>query len=133
MTNREMLREQLKGKFNLVAPIEINGKEVKSLSYDLMKIDEELLAKADSLAQAGKKINEMVIGENDYAYHRYLGMAAVIAENPWIDWEDLKRLKGIDLNRLSRVGRDFFAVLGESPDESSENAQEPTADTSTQA
>lgn len=131
MSTRDEIKEQLKGKFDLLAPIMINGKEIKSLSYDLMKINEELLMKAESLTRVSR-ISEVVLGENNYTYHRYLGMAAIIAENPWIDWEDIKRLEGIDLNRLSRIGRDFFIVLGDLREDASENVQELTVDTSTQ-
>ena len=133
MTIQDEVKEQLKGTITLLSPIEINGKEIKSLSYDLMKIDEELLSKADSLSHAGKKFSDVTLEEADYTYHRYLGMAAIIAENPWIDWEDLKRIKGIDLRTLTGIGHDFFISPGVSDEEISDEQPEPTAGISTQA
>ncbi len=127
------MQTKLSGSIKLFSPIEINGKEINTLSYDLMKIDEELLSKADSLSRFTRKPSEIVYEENDYAYHRYLGMAAVIAENSWIDWEDLKRLKGIDLKSMAAIGRAFFFAQAEFESETSEELQEPTADISTQA
>lgn len=123
--------DKLSGVVKLFSPIEINGKEIKSLSYDLMKIDEELLGQADRLSH-GKGMQSST-EEIDYTYHRYLGMAAIIAENPWVDWEDLKRAKGIDLKTISNIGRLFFVAQAEFEKENSVEPQEPTVDISTQA
>lgn len=123
--------DKLSGTIKLFSPIEINGKEIKTLSYDLMKIDEALLTEAERLAH-GKGMQGST-EELDYTYHRYLGMAAIIADNPWVDWEDLKRVKGIDLKTISKVGRLFFVAQVEFENEISDEPQEPTADTSTQA
>ncbi|MDE5756978.1 MAG: hypothetical protein K2H85_00045 [Allobaculum sp.] len=93
-----------KGTLKLKKPIEINGKEIYSLSFDSEQIDLDLMSQAEAQARQKRPPNDtslMTLGETDYTYHLFLGMAAVIAVNPWIDWEDLKRVKGNDLKTVS--------------------------------
>lgn len=122
----------LKGTIKLKKPIEINGKEIYSFSFDSEQIDLDLMSQAEAKARQKRQITEMTLGETDYTYHLFLGMAAIIAVNPWVDWEDLKRLKGIDLKTLGNIGRLFFITQGVLEDETSEEQLELTVDISTQ-
>lgn len=94
----------------LFKPIEINGKKVKKLSYDIDEISFVLQVKAEAEAKKEMQKNGVYVGnqEFDYAYHTCLGMAAIIAVNPEIDWMDLKRIKGRDVNKLTVIGRAYF-------------------------
>lgn len=117
--------------------IMINGKPVSELSYDAQEITVELFVQACTKA-AGNVTNGaglMKIKETDYAVHLYLGMAAVIAVNPEIDFTDLERVKGFDLLDLSNIGSFFTYRKSVAPSEESdaESLSEATADTSTQA
>lgn len=125
----------LKGVLKLRKSIEINGKEIHSLSFDSEQIDLDLMSQAETQARQKRSAKDtvtMTLGETDYTYHLFLGMAAVIAVNPWIDWEDLKRIKGNDLKMLGNIGRLFFMEQGVLEDETSEELPELTVDISTQ-
>ena len=51
----------------------------------------------------------MSIMELDSALHMYLGMMAIIAVNPEIDVQDLERVKGMDVVKIVRIGRNFIS------------------------
>lgn len=90
-------------------PIKINGKEVKELTYDVNEITVEAFIEAEMRkfnAGTKKGVNAAAI-EMDYSMHLQLGLAAIVAVNADIDYNDLNRLKGFDLIAVSRIGRSF--------------------------
>ena len=68
--------------------------------------------------------------ENDYALHMYLGYEAIIACNPEIDYEDLKRASGFDVLSFTDIGWLFImrtpgaASKENNSDVQSENSEE---------
>ena len=118
-------------------PILINGKEVKELTYDAKEITVDLFTKACAMSAAASQTNgfTMKVKETDFNTHLYLGMAAVIAVNPHIDFSDLERIKGFDLLDLSNIGAFFtYRKSAETSEENNAEGQsETTPDTSTQA
>jgi hypothetical protein len=98
-------------KIFLSKPIMINAQSVQELTYDTEKITAEMFCQADaykSEAQGNKAIFSTY--ELDSGLHLYLGMMAVIAENPHIDIKDLERVTGQDLVKFISIGRNF--ILG---------------------
>lgn len=112
----------------LFKPIEINGKKIKKLSYDIDEISFALQVKAEAEAKKEMQKNGVYVGnqEFDYAYHTCLGMAAIIAVNPEIDWMDLKRIKGRDVNKLTVIGRTYFFGSEEPDASTSDDAPDST-------
>lgn len=120
---------------HLLKPIEINGKQYPELTYDCDEITAEMFNRASVLAaSAGKQSGEanLSVMELDSSLHMYLGMMAITAINPEIDIQDLKRVKGIDIVKIVRVGRNFITrsvgeVLEENnSDEPSDGTPEPS-------
>lgn len=116
-------------------PIEINGKKVKELSYDLDLITPAAFAEAN-----GKKSKSVgatnisgATAELDYTFHLYLAFAAIIAVDPEIDYADLERITGRDVGTLMQIGRGFFIELDDSAQSSSEEPSEITPESITQA
>lgn len=118
-------------------PILINGKEVKELTYDAKEITVDLFTKACAMAAEASQTKgfAMKVKETDFNTHLYLGMAAVIAVNPEIDFSDLERVKGFDILDLSDIGTFFIVRKSAEPSEesSSEEQSETIPATSTQA
>lgn len=96
----------------------VNGKELTELNYDFEEISGNLWDEA--VRRAGKSEN-FNISLYDYIFHKCLAFAAVIAVNPSIDWADLDRLKGIDIQNLANAGLSFMT---DSSDELSQNNSE---------
>lgn len=118
-------------------PILIDGKEVSELAYDSDEITVELYSTACAKAgvatlSGGTDAARMRVKEVDYILHNYLGMAAIIAVNSHISFEDLERIKGFDIMKVSEIGH--FFTFGKSADLSarkdSVNSAEATPDTS---
>ena len=97
-------------KLTLQNPITINGKKVKTLTYD----------------SAGA-------GELDYSLHAYLAMMAIVAVNSDIDVSDLERISGPDVMELMRIGRNFTTArsAAQSEESGSESSSETTLEPST--
>lgn len=117
-------------------PINVNGAEIKELDYDAQEITVELYATACAkAASAGGSSVSMKVRETDYSVHMYLGMAAIIAVNPKIDFSDLERVKGFDLIDISNIGLLFtLRKSAEVSEESNSDEQSETIPpTSTQA
>lgn len=111
----------------LRAPILVNGKQVKELTYDTNEITGDLfLAACSKSSILGKAQNGSAMMEIDTALHLQLGKAAVIAINPDIDWSDLDQAKGFDLVGLANIGR--FFILGRSEDDFEESASDDTSE-----
>lgn len=124
----------MKGIIKLENPILINGQEVAELSYDPQKISAEQFSIACAKSAALDKTQTFTfkMKENDYALHLYLGMMAVIAENPSIDVKDLERIKGFDVLKLTNIGTFFtYGKRAEaSVETNSDERSETTPDTS---
>ena len=125
----------MNGKITLKNAIEINGKKIKTLTYDTDAITAAQFAEADARkmrASGSKGGNLSGAVELDYSFHLYLGFAAIVAVNPEIDFSDLERIKGYDVMEVMKVGRNFIiASAGKSTDDESESASETTPEPST--
>ena len=86
------------GTITLQKPIEINGKAVSELPYDINEITVDLLETAE--VRASRAGRGPVPAEIDNALFVQTGFAAIIACNPEIDWADLARIKGTDIEIL---------------------------------
>jgi hypothetical protein len=96
------------GTITLQKPIEINGKAVSELPYDINEITVDLLETAE--VRASRAGRGPVPAEIDNALFVQTGFAAIIACNPEIDWADLARIKGTDIAWILRIGRSFFTA-----------------------
>lgn len=115
-------------KIVLTKPLMINGKLVSELTHDVTKITAGMFCEADAykVEASGNKVI-LTTYEGDASLHMYLGMQAVIAENPHIDIKDLERVTGPDLVKFIALGRNFiFAGVRESNLETSEEQSETT-------
>lgn len=104
----------MKGIINLKKPIQIDGAEVKDLSYDTDKITIDMYLKANKKAVTTGGLG--VSGASpqlDYSFQFYLGAYSIIAENPRYDITDIERVTGLDLMNIQAVGQLF--TLGREP------------------
>ena len=100
-----MSKEVLK----LAKPLLVNGKSIKELSYTLDLDVDDILTANENRAKAHNNMDTaMKVVEFDTELHLYVGMQSIIKLNPEIDVRDLKRLSGIDVMPLFRIGRTFF-------------------------
>lgn len=117
-------------KIILKNPVQINGKEIKELTYDVNEITPAGFAEAEyrkTRANGSKGTPSSAAVELDYSLHLYLGFAAILAVNPEYDFNDLERIKGLDVMEVMKVGRNFIiASVADSMDEESENVSETT-------
>lgn len=125
----------MKNTIKLDNPVQINGKSYNELTYDISEITAQAFAEADARklsASGSKNGNAAGAAELDYGLHLYLGFAAVIAVNPEIDISDLERVRGYDVMKIMRIGRDFISGKSEEPytpdssDAQSETTPEPS-------
>lgn len=118
-------------------PIQINGKAVNELTYDINEITPLGFAEAEyrkTRANGSKGAPSSAAVELDYSLHLYLGFAAIIAVNPAYDFNDLERVKGADVMEVMKVGRNFIIASAQgSTDEGSESASETTPASTTPA
>ena len=125
----------MKEELVLSTPIKVNGKSVSKLSYNTDEITAEMFSEAaleSEAAATGKGIGTVM--EVDSILHMHLGFKAIIAVNPEIDENDLMRIKGKDIIRITRIGRNFItkSAVEESEEESSDEQSETTAGSTTQ-
>lgn len=107
----------------LTTSILVNGKERKEFKYDISKITGEQFLEADvraheKAARLGKP--SLAVAETDDSLQLYLGMMAVTAVETEVDIMDLERIKGNDIMKLYRIGRNFIKGSAEE-EESMEN------------
>lgn len=116
-------------KLVLENPIKINGEDVKELTHDANEINGMLFATAESKKKsaAGTNMSISPAAEFDFALHLYLGFAAIIAVNPSYDFSDLERIKGHDVTKVMKIGRNFMLSSDEASQQS--DSDEPTATT----
>lgn len=109
-------------------PIQIDGNAVKALTYDPEEVTCELFAQAESqkLRATGGAARNAIPGalELDYTFHVCLGHAAIIAVNPDIDFEDLKRIKGSDVRKIMTIGRNFTKPGSEEPSAENDSGEQ---------
>lgn len=130
----------MKKELKLNNPIEVNGKTLDSLEYDFNEITCELYTMAANYADAKTmQVNQQgrpsaAVMEQNVSLHMYIGMAAVMAVHPEIDVVDLERIKGVDLIRITQLGRNF--TIGRSEElleqDSLEEQSEATPESITQ-
>lgn len=119
-----MSKEVLK----LSKPLLVNGKSLKELSYTLELDVDDILKAHENRAKAHNNMDTaMKLVEFDTELHLYAGMQAIIKLNPEIDVTDLRRLSGVDVPPLFRIGRTFFTKTAS--EESLEMSNEPSATT----
>lgn len=121
---------------HLLKAIEINGKQYQNLTYDWDEITPGMFNRASALASAALKTGNanMSIMELDSSLHMYLGMMAIIAVNPEIDVQDLERVKGMDVIKIVRIGRNFISrsVVEDSEENNSDEPSDGTPEPSMQ-
>lgn len=123
-------------KIILKNPIQINGKAIKELTYDVNEITPAGFAEAEyrkTRSNGSKGAPSSAAVELDFSLHLYLGFAAILAVNPEYDFNDLERIKGPDVMSVMKVGRNFIIASAEkSTDDTSENASETMQESTTQ-
>ena len=119
----------------LNTPILINGKEISELTHDANEITPAGFAEAEyrkTRANGSNGAPSSAAVELDYSLHLYLGFAAIIAVNPEYDFHDLERIKGADVLKVMKVGRNFtVSSAGKLEEEISENASETMQESTT--
>lgn len=123
-------------KLTLQNPITINGKKVKTLTYDTDAITVGMFADAEARklrATSNKGGGSAGACELDYSLHAYLAMMAIVAVNSDIDVSDLERISGPDVMELMRIGRNFTTTrsAAQSEESGSESSSETTLEPST--
>ena len=114
-------------KLTLQNPITINGKKVKTLTYDTDAITVGMFADAEARklrATSNKGGGSAGACELDYSLH---------AVNSDIDVSDLERISGPDVMELMRIGRNFTTArsAAQSEESGSESLSETTLEPST--
>ena len=125
----------MKDTLTLGTPLKVNNKNRTKLDYDTSEITAQMFAEADARklsASGAKNGNAAGAAELDYGLHLYLGFAAIVAINPDVDIADLERIKGYDVIKIMRIGRDFISGRSgetssrDSSDEQYETTPEPS-------
>ena len=97
-------------------PVLIDGEQVRELTYDVDKISSDQFIDAEVLSASAAtrlhKISTKVV-ELDAGFHYYLGVMAILAVNPTYAVEDIERIKGPDILKVMRIGRNFTTVDAE--------------------
>ena len=112
-------------------PLLVNGVDRKELTYDIEALTIDHITKAEAYKQRKGSISS-THAIFDYSLQYAIGMQAIMAVNSDISEEDLSRIKGFDVNKIAKVGIDFFKGSEEvSEGNTSEKPQEDTQDTTT--
>lgn len=116
-------------------PIKVSGKLLNELPFDYLEITNDLyLEAAVRSSRVGSAVNASMVRETNEALIFCFGKAAIIAVNPSISWEDLEQIKGLDLLRVSNIGRFFITGKQVSSQQNpSDEQSEAMPSTSTQA
>lgn len=123
-----------KVKLTLSHPIMVNGVERSEFMADPEAITVEQFDKIDALCAGGKRPDELAaMAEFDCTRHRYIAMMAICANDPEIDIEDLRRIRGVkDLEALRVIGRNFsLGGLGETSQANNSEKQSESIPTTT--
>ena len=103
-------------KIKLLKPVKINGKEVTELTYDIDAVTADDMVNAEAELNTANMSNgktSSALPETSPAYQFYYAARAIIACNPDIDIEDLKRVSAKDFIKIKRIGQDFFTDTAE--------------------
>ena len=113
-------------------PVAIDGEQVSELSYDIDLITPDQFIEAEvRAAERATRLGKMQakVVELDASFHYYLGVMAILAANPAYMVQDVDRIKGPDILKVMRVGRNFMtADAGEDEDEGSASTEEDGTD-----
>ena len=111
-------------KLTLQNPITINGKKVKTLTYDTDAITVGMFADAEA-----RKLRATSNKGGGSAG----ALMAIVAVNSDIDVSDLERISGPDVMELMRIGRNFTTArsAAQSEESGSESSSETTLEPST--
>lgn len=105
-------------------PVRIDDEMVDELTYDVDKVTPEQFIEAEILAANVATQHRMVstkVVELDAGFQYYLGVMAIIAENPEYSVQDIERIKGPDVLTVMKVGRNFMTA-GAEEDEDEDSA-----------
>ena len=94
----------------LSSPIKVNGEVIKELCYDVQNLTVlDIMTAGRNKARAfGNMDVSQKVAELDTELHFFVGMQAIIKQNPSIDVSDLNNLSGSDAYKLMQIGRSFF-------------------------
>lgn len=135
----------MKETVTLNKPLLVNGENLTMLPYDTDEITGALYCaaearKAAAMHQSGVSVGNsidptLMVAETNGPLQLYVGYAAVLAVNPQLDWSDLERITGSDINTFRKIGRFFLKGSAgprlETSDEPSETMQESSTPTDT--
>jgi len=100
----------------LRSPVLIDGKRVRELTYDVDLVSSDQFIEAEILAANVatmlRKVSTKVV-ELDAGFQYYLGVMAILAVNPSYAIEDIERIKGPDVLKVMKVGRNFMTADAE--------------------
>lgn len=111
----------------LSSPIKVNGEVLRELSYDVQNLTVlDIMTAGRNKARAfGNADLSQKVAELDAELHFFVGMQAIIKQNPSIDVSDLNNLSGSDAYKLMQIGRSFFKV--DSSEEELNTSEEQSA------
>lgn len=111
----------------LSSPIKVNGEVLRELSYDVQNLTVlDIMTAGRNKARAfGNMDVSQKVAELDTELHFFVGMQAIIKQNPSIDVSDLNNLSGSDAYKLMQIGRSFFKV--DSSEEELNTSEEQSA------
>lgn len=112
----------------LSRPLLVNGEERTELLCDMDAVTPEqfIRALAYSSAKRGNEGSAVPMAEIDYGFHLYLAFAGCVAADHTVDISDLERITGIDLVKLTGIGRFFMLGVDGSSRDSSDGPSEST-------
>lgn len=123
-----------KGTIKLNQSLKVNGKDYKELNYnsDDLGVAHISAAETEKTKLLGKSAaTNIKVAQADYLLHLMLGYQAIIICHPEIAVDDLKRIKGYDIQQIAMVGTSFFIPPAAQVQETSEKLQEPSQELST--
>lgn len=108
--------------------LKVNGKQFKELAYDVQNLTvlDIMTASRNKAKACGNMDVSQKVAELDAELHFFVGIQAIVKQNPEIDNNDLINLSGSDAYQLMQIGRSFFKV--DSFGEESATLEEPQAD-----
>ena len=115
------------GIIKLREPVMIDGAPVSEMRYDIDKISPEQFVQAE--AYANRMVARMgflsaKVPELDSGFHYYLGVMAIVAENPGWEVIDVERVSGPDIMKMVAVGSDFMTGDAEEEEERASGSPE---------
>ena len=113
----------------LRSPVLIDDEQVRELTYDTDQISSDQFIEAEILAaNVATRLHKVAakVVELDAGFHYYLGVMAIIAANPQYSVQDIERIKGPDVMKVMKIGRNFMiADAEEVEDEDFASTEDP--------